>query len=903
MEPRVFVGRQVEIGRLDKHLHQMLNGEGQVCFIAGEAGTGKTALVEAFIHRAQANHKELILAAGSCNAHTGMGDPFLPFREVIGTLTGSSDVAAKKRATSNENDNRIKGFIGTSAHILIDFAPDLIETFVPGVALIAKLGKSVAEIAGLTDRLELISKRKQIEGDAGTNTVHQNQIFEQYTNYLSAYAETQPVILVLDDLHWADAPSINLLFHLSRRIQKKKIMIIGTYRQVEISVGRHHEPHPLEAVITELKRYHGDLAINLSDVGESSKQMLVNQLVDIEPNRLGEKFRSTLHRQTDGNPLFVVELLEDMKESGALVKDSAGCWVESPALAWGQLPARVEGVIERRIKRLDSQLRSLLNVGCVEGEEFTAEVVARAQTSDARGVVRLLSGDLDRQHRLVNARGVQRLGLQRLSMYQFQHNLFQKYLYNSMDGVERSYLHEDVGLILEELYGDQADKIALNLARHFKEAGIYAKAVHYLYLAGTRALNISAHLEAVTHFSEGLTLLETFPQGTVRDQQELLLQTMLGQALIATEGYAAPKVEAAFNRARELCNRFGETPQLFPVLWGLWAFYEVRGQYTDALKLGEDLYQMAESQQDETMSILAHFALGNTHFLLGHLEKSVDHFSRVEETYEPAAHGSLATRYGQDPAVTALSWKSIAEWLLGYPDRALETIQAALTLARQIEHPFSLAYALYCATWLHQLRREAEPLEAYAQELIPLAQAHGFPFWLAVGLIQQAWAIAERGQYSEAITQLDHAITLWRSIGAGIGEPYYLSILAEIHGANGQSGKGLALLDEARSIMERSGERWEKSLLCLVEGEIYRRQSPADMARVETSYQEALRLAQEQGSNTLALQAAQRLSILWEEQGKAEQASEMLAEIYNCFNEGFDTPERKEARGALEQRV
>jgi predicted ATPase len=806
----------------------------------------------------------------------------------------------KQRLASSDNDSRIKGFMSTSAQILIDFAPDLIETFVPGVALIAKLGKSVAVIAGLTDRLEKVSKRKKIEGEAGTNNIQQSQIFEQYTQFLQAYSHRQPLIIVLDDLHWADSPSINLLFHLSRRISDKRILIIGTFRPVEITLQRAGQPHPLAGVITELKRYHGDFLIDLSAIGDTSERLLVDQLVDLEPNQLGETFRRTLHRQTNGNPLFVVELLEDMKESSAMVRDSQGLWVESANLAWDKLPARVEGVIERRINRLDTHLQTLLSVGSIEGEEFTAEVIARAQAADPRGVVQLLSADLDQHHRLVNAQGVQRLGYQRLSMYQFQHNLFQKYLYNRLDSIQRSYLHEDVGIILEELYADHAEKIAVKLARHFKEAGIYEKAVHYLYLAGTRALTLSSHHEAVTHFSEGLALLANLPPIPTRDHQELLLQTMLGQALIATEGYAASTVEGAFSRARLLCETLGDTPQLFPVLWGLWAFYEVRGQYNHARQLGDQMLQLAQSQPDQHLSILAHFAIGNTSFLLGDLDRSLHHFEQVASLYDPTVHNTLAILYGQDPAVTALSWKSVAHWLLGHPDTAVETIQAALDLAHQRKHPFTLAYALYCATWLYQMCRDIEPLQTYAQELIPLAQSHGFPFWLSVGLIQQAWAVAQSGKISEAIAQLEQGINLWRNIGAHIGEPYYLSILAEVYGAAGRIPDGLQVLVEAREIMAQNGESWEEALLDLAEGELHLLQAEPDHDQAQACFQHAMQVAQKKDMKALVLRAALRLNHLYRYQGKSSLAEKVLAPIYNDFTEGFETADLVTARLAFE---
>ncbi|MFQ5859688.1 MAG: tetratricopeptide repeat protein, partial [Anaerolineae bacterium] len=335
---------------------------------------------------------------------------------------------------------------------------------------------------------------------------------------LQALAAQQPLMLVLDDLHWSDASSIELLFHLGRRIGEARILIVGTYRPADVALGRpglsagvgetsgQRQQHPLESVTSEFKRYYGDIWIHLGQADEAVGRQFVNALLDTEPNRLGEAFRQALFQHTRGHALFTSELLRDMQERGDLVQDRAGRWIEGSTLDWGALPARVEGVIEKRIGRLEEALREVLTVASVEGEDFTAEVVARVQATDARGLVRRLSGELEKRHRLVGALGFRRLGAQRLSLYRFRHNLFQKYLYNSLDEVERAYLHEDVGSVLEALYEGQTGQIAVQLAWHFEAAGMAEKALEYLFLAGERAQALYAPHEAVEHFTHAFDL-------------------------------------------------------------------------------------------------------------------------------------------------------------------------------------------------------------------------------------------------------------------------------------------------------------------------------------------------------------------------------------------------------------
>ncbi|NIO71701.1 MAG: hypothetical protein GTN71_22395, partial [Anaerolineae bacterium] len=320
-----------------------------------------------------------------------------------------------------------------------------------------------------------------------------------------------------------------------------------------------------------------------------------------------------LYRQTRGHPLFTVELLRGMQERGDLVQDREGRWVEGPALDWETLPPRVEAVIAERIGRLAQPLQGALRAASVEGETFTAEVVARVRAADEREMVEHLSGELDRRHRLVRAQGIQRMDDQRLSHYRFRHILFQKYLYSNLDQVERAHLHEAVGDTLEALYEEHTEamvEIAGQLAWHFQEAGMVAKAIGYLRQAGDRAVRLSANEEAIAHFTQGLALLKTLPDVPERAQGELALQLALAAPLQATKGYAAPEVGRTYARARELCQQIGETPQLFPTLWLLSTFYAIRAEHQTAIELGEQILRLAQRVEDPLQIAMAHWSLG-----------------------------------------------------------------------------------------------------------------------------------------------------------------------------------------------------------------------------------------------------------------------------------------------------
>ena len=449
-----FVSREPEIARLNRYLDQALASKGQLCFITGEPGQGKTTLALEFARRAQEAHPELMSALGVCDPQTGQGDPYLPFRTMLQTLTDTSMAAG----SAHQKRANWQNLIQTSTDILLDWGPDLVGTFVPGAAIFARLGRTVGKQAGLSDKLaRLVGGDKT--GATVAASVDQSQIFQQYANVITRLSTHMPLLLVLDDAQWADSSSIDLLFYLVRRIQASRILMLVTYREAELELGRQGERHPLTKVVVEARRYLGEISI---DLNQSHGRAFIDAYLDNEPNCLNEGFRTALLRHTGGSALFVVELLRDMQERGDLVKDGEGRWCTSAALSWEDLPDRAEAVIEERVSRLPDDLRQLLQAASVQGEYFAGEVVAQVQNADARPVVQRLNSELVRRHRLLRDQGQERVGLNRLSRFAFQNQLFQQYLYRSLNQAERSYLHEDIARTLEAVYGENTGAVAVH---------------------------------------------------------------------------------------------------------------------------------------------------------------------------------------------------------------------------------------------------------------------------------------------------------------------------------------------------------------------------------------------------------------------------------------------------------
>jgi len=902
-EELLFVAHENELAQLDNHLTQALAGNGRVIFVADEAGSGKTTLVQEFTDRAQQAHTALIVAGGNCNAFTGVGDPYLPFREILGLLTGDVEARWRSGAIGQTQARRLWALIPQTVQALLTDGPELLDIFVSSLALLQRATTAASGGAGWLTRLQQLVA--QHEARSTPANLPQPNLFEQYSKVLQALAQQQPLLLVLDDLQWADTGSINLLFHLGRRLEGYPILVVGIYRPSDVAQGRaatpsgERERHPLEPVVNEFQRTFGNTHINLS---QTEGRQFVDRLLDSEPNRLGVEFREALYHQTQGHALFTVEMLRGLQERGDLIQDERGHWVEGPTLDWQTLPAKVEGVIEERIGRLPEILQETLKVASVEGEFFTAEVIVRVQNLDEVQVIRQLSGVLDKQHQLVRSRSSQRLAHsgQRLSHYRFRHILFQRYLYHSLDEAERAYLHEAVGNALEQLYEGQAEEVAIQLAQHFQMAGLGPKAVGYLQQAGERAVRLSAHEEAITHFTKALTLLETVADSQ-RAQLELSLQIPLGQSLIVIKGSGAPEVERAFARARELCQQIGDSRQLVQVLWGLSIFYVIRGELQGVgYELAEQCLQVAQSQEDPSLLIGGHMALGTVSLYLGRLAQAQAHFEQGLALYDPQQSMSLIALYGYDPGVFCgreLAW---IKWYQGYPEQALDLVRAALVLARELVHHFNLAGALGIASFIHYLRRDVQACREMAEETITVSIEHGALLWKLIGSMLRGWTLTEQGQVEEGIAQIGQGLRAYQATGLRSTASHYLGMLAEVYLRLGQVTEGLVALEEALIETEETGER-------LIEPELYRlkgdllRTNGADDGEVEQQFLKAIDIARQQGARSWELRATVSLCRLWQAQGKKEEARQMLSDIYGWFTEGFDTLDLKEAKALLDE--
>jgi len=897
-ERPLFVARQRELERLDGFLEDDLRGKGSVVFITGEAGSGKTALVQEFSYRAQNAHAGLIVASGNCNAHTGIGDPYLPFREALEMLTGEVEALWAAGAITHEHTCRLWKFLPIAVQALVQAGPDLIDTFVPGAALVSRAKASAPAGSEWIKHLEELAQRKASEPIGSSQK--QSDLFEQYTRVLQALTQKAPLVLVLDDLQWADNGSISLLFHLGRNLAGNRILIVGTFRPEEIAMGRDGTRHPLEAIVNELQRLFGH---NPIDVNQAESRDFMDALLDSEPNLLGTAFREMLYHQTHGQPLFTVELLRGMQERGDLVQDQEGFWNEGPMLNLELLPARVEAVIGERVARLDQLLQEVLRVSSVEGETFTAEVTAQVLESNEQEILSRLSSELDRKHQLVRAQSIQRMNGQLISSYRFQHILLQRFLYSSLDEVERVRYHEAVGNTLEALYEHQPEAlqaISVKLARHYLEARSADKAIHYLHLAGEKAVQLSAYQEAITHLVKGIELLNSLPDSPQRAKKELDLQMTLAKAWSGPKGIHSLEAKNALIRAREICLTMGESTQLSHALGGLALHHFVRAEYLEGRNLGEQALCEALRVNDPILIALGHWYLGVILFFIGDYVCAKEHLEQMIAFYDPQQHHrSLVVQQGVDAGMSAYSYLSCCLWCLGYPDQANSVSQKAITLARERGHPLSLADVLcYAGCMFAKLRRDWWALFEYAQELMKLSQEFVLA-WRGTASGFYGEALAMLGKVEEGIIQIKQSVASSHSSGANLDLPGALLTLSESLSSLNQVEEALTTLAEGSAMVEHTDERHWQAEFHRLRAKILILQG--NEVEAEASLMKAIEVARDQEARSWELRATTSLARLWRGQGRIDEARQALAQIYGWFSEGFDTSDLKEAKMLLDE--
>jgi DNA-binding winged helix-turn-helix (wHTH) protein/tetratricopeptide (TPR) repeat protein len=856
-----LVGRETELRQLHGWLEKALRGERQLVFVTGEPGIGKTTLVDAFLAQV-AGERTVGIGRGQCIEHYGAGEAYLPLLEALGRLC---------RAHGGK----------PLVDLLAQHAPTWLMQL-PSLMRPAELETLQRKVAGAT----------------------KERMLRELAEALEALTTERPVILWLEDLHWGDYSTLDWLAFVARRQERARLFVLGTYRPVEVLTRE----HPLKAVKQELQ-VHGhcrELALDFLGEGDVTEYLARRFAVGAVREPSLRRVAQLIHQRTDGNPLFMINVVDSLVARGVLVQ-SDGRWELKGGVKEVEegVPESLRQLIEQPIERVRPETQRMLEVASIAGAKFSAAAVAAGMETEVDVIEEQCEGLVRREQFLRAGGTIDWPDGTVAARYGFLHALYQDVLYHRLTARRRQRLHQRIGEREEAAYGDRVGEIAAELAMHFEQGRDYRRAVQYLQQAGENALHRSAHREALSLFTQGLELLKALPDTSERAQQELALQIILGRSLTATRGWAAPEVERAFARAQELCHQIGETPQLFPVLQGLCSYHLARGKLHAARELAEQLPRLAQKMSSQDYLLRACTLLGQTLYFLGEFASAREHLERGIALSDAQKHRLyIPPDTLQHFGVVCLCYVALALCALGCPDQALRRIHEALTLARDLDHPLSLVYALHHGALLHGWRREWSAVHTQAEATITVATERGFSYLLALGVFNRGWALVEQGHYEEGLAQLRQGVADSRAAG---GTPVgFHGLLAEASGKVERPEEGLSILAQALVSVDKSGRRHYEAELYRLKGTLtLQSQVPSPKSKVEQEAEEyflkAIEIARRQQAKSLELRAAMSLSRLWQSQGKKEEARKMLAEIYGWFTEGFDTADLKEAKALLEE--
>jgi predicted ATPase len=851
---RHTVGRKKELAALRDGFATAAGGRGLFVCVAGEPGIGKTTLVEDFLLDLGFAGHTCIVAHGRCSERLSGTEAYLPFLEALEDLLHGQDGAAVAR-------------------MMKVVAPTWYAQVVP-------LAAEDSSFARVLEQAKAVS---------------QERLKRELGAFLQDASRLRPVLLFLDDLHWADASTVDLLAYIGSKCAALRLLLVLTYRPTDMLLSK----HPFVPVKQDLQARGvcHEIALELL-----SRQDIERYLaLEFPEHRFPEELAAVIHTKTEGSPLFMVDLLRHLRDRQVLAQEQ-GRWVLAQSLPdlQRELPESVRSMIERKIAQLGEEDRRLLVAASVQGQEFDAAVVSKALGLGAAEVEEKLEG-LERVHAFVRLVREQELPDRTLTLrYRFVHVLYQNALYALLRPTRRASLSAAVAQSLVGHYGEKNALVAAELALLWEAARDFKRAIDCFLLASQNAVRLFANREAVGLAHRGLALLATLPAGPERDRQEVALQLTLGPPLIATKGNAAPEIERTYLRAHELCQKVGDVAQLFSALWGLW-FSSCQQGVGKSQELAEQLLTLAGRARDPGPLLEAYHALGPSYLWGGELATALAHLERGIALYDPLQHRSYAALYaGHDPGVCCMFHAAWCLWMLGYPDQALNRSREGIVLARQLSDPTGLLRSHYLAGRFHQFRRDSAETLYHAEAVQRLAAEQGLPFYSAGGSILRGWSLAQQGRAEEGVAQVRQGLAA-SSTAAPRSRNLFRAVLAEVCGKAGKVEEGLTVLAEALKWREDTGVLVYEPELHRLKGELLLTGAPNSPADAESCFRQAIATARSQQARSLELRAVLSLSRLYRQQGRKAEARQVLVDIYGWFTEGLDTPDLREAKALLQE--
>jgi class 3 adenylate cyclase/predicted ATPase len=836
-----LVGREEEIELLRRRWSRAKSGNGQVALISGEPGIGKSRLTAALLESlAPEPHTRLRYFCSP--QHTDSA-----FSPIIGQM---------ERAAGLLHDD-------TSQQKL-----DKLD------ALLAQASTSIQDAALIAEMLSLPNDGRYPALDL-TPQQRRQKTLEALTGQMETLSRQKPVLMIFEDAQWADPTSLEAFGRVVDRIRTLRVLLLVTFRP-EFDAPWVGRPYVTTLTINRLAEHEASAMIDRV-VGDS---------------QLSASIRQDIIERTDGIPLFVEEMTKAVVEAGSETAAArAIAAVPSPTLA---VPASLYASLMARLDRLGGPAKEVAQIAAAIGREFShallASVVHRPKAELRSALDRLIAAGLLFQR-----------GVPPHATYLFKHALVQDAAYGMLLRETRRQLHGQIVKALEDHFPGTVETQPELIAHHCAQAGLNRKAIEYLGLAGQRAIERSSNPEAIGHLKRALELLHSLPADLEYAQAALKLEVMVAQAMIASKGYSSPETMEVLLRAKKLITEVTETSQRFTILYGMWACYYVGGEVNKQHVAATEFLSEAETHDDTAALCLAHRALGTTYFTMGQFSAARKQLERARGLYDPDHHLRFRFQYGQDIGTTAMCYLSWALWHLGYVDQASQLASKAVNRAEEISHPHTLVYTLCHARGMMDVfRRQSDDTKSYAGVVTSLCSEHAFPFWAAGGQIFGGWAAINQGEVDAGVDKLVCGLAAWRTTGARLWLPIFLALEAEGHLKAGRDQAALHSIEQALATSDETGERWAIAEILRVKANLLLTTGRGKAEEVEEALIESLEIARQQQAKSWELRSATSLARLWRDQGKPQQARELLAPVYGWFTEGFDTRDLKDAKALLD---
>lgn len=859
-----LLGREPELAKLRGWLDRSLGGERQTVFVTGEPGIGKTSIVGTFLEQA-AQVPGIRVARGQCLEHYGAREAYLPLLDGISRLCRSAEGAGV-------------------LPLLRQLAP----------AWLAEMPSLVPQ-----------SQREHLRSDPAGTT--RERMLREMAEAIESLSSESPLLLVLEDLHWSDYSTLDLVSYLARRQDSARLMVIGTYRPVDVIVG----DHPLKGVKRELQA-HGlchELPLEYLSEATIGEYLTTRFPVHKFPPRLIH----SIYQRTEGNPLFMVNLVEYLRDQ-KLVVEEQGVWQLRVELSEveQEVPANLRQLIEKQMERLSPDERTALEAASVAGMQFSSIAIAAGLDMSIETVERHCE-ELARRYHFLSPSWLAELPDGAVTpYYRFVHILYRDVPYRLISPMRRSQIHRRIAERGIAIYGDRASEIAAELAMHFEQSRDWPRALQFLIQAAQNAARRSAHHECIDLARRGLVLLKSLPRSAERDQREISLRMILSVSLMALKGFASSEVEEGFVQIKDMFQPGEPSAQLFNALYLLGLYYIVGGKINSALQIAQQLLPLAQEIKDPLLVMEANRAMGATLIELGRCTESIEYFDRASHLYSANRHLPYTLTIGHDCKVLTECSIARATWTLGFPDAALARMQAALAYARQLSHPESLVAAAHLASQLHNLRGDLQLAQESAGEVLQLAEKHGLELWVALGKIDHGCADAALGNAQQGINLMQQGLSAYEATGGKLWCPYFLGLLADALAKAGRIEEGLAAIEKGLILAEHTGEVFSLAELHRIKGELIletldlvQKRDPGNdscrggaLSQARTCFVEALTIAQQQGTRSWQLRAALSMDRL--ELMQRNSTHQQLAEICSSFTEGFETADLRQARAQLD---